>query len=188
MIKCPHFCIPPFPFNVSKFCITLNPPSDFCLRQKSARLSLLFLEALNNNDSLFNPLIASPTKWSNTLKQLVGDFPANCLSVFDHFVILALKGLRSGITSSINSSLSFPQVSINYISLGLELILIDISVTVFPELSCLTLNHPVLNKIFYCPSLKKINLFVKNIFISSMSQVCSTLLSSLFLVVVFTFL
>ena len=33
-----------------------------------------------------NPLSANLTKWSNTLKQY-------CLSVFDHFVILAVKGL-----------------------------------------------------------------------------------------------
>ena len=37
-----------------------------------------------------NPLSANPTKWSNTLKQFVG-----LLSVFDHFVGLALKGLMS---------------------------------------------------------------------------------------------
>ena len=41
-----------------------------------------------------NFLSANPTKWSNTLKQSVGNFPTNCLSVFDHFVKLALKGLR----------------------------------------------------------------------------------------------
>ena len=40
-----------------------------------------------------NPLRANPTKWSNILKQFVGKFPANCLSLFDHFVKLALKGL-----------------------------------------------------------------------------------------------
>ena len=34
--------------------------------------------------------MASPTKWSNTLKQFVGN---SCLSVFNHFVWLALKGL-----------------------------------------------------------------------------------------------
>ena len=39
-----------------------------------------------------NPLSANPTKWSNTLKQLVGKLATNCLSVFDHFVKLALKG------------------------------------------------------------------------------------------------
>ena len=42
-----------------------------------------------------NPLSANPTKSSNTLKQFVGKLPTNCLSVFDHFVILALKGLRT---------------------------------------------------------------------------------------------
>ena len=41
-----------------------------------------------------NPLNANPTKWSNTLKQFVGNLPTNCLSVFDHFVNLAFKGLR----------------------------------------------------------------------------------------------
>ena len=42
---------------------------------------------------VFNPLSVNPTKWWNTLKQFVGNFPRNCLSVFDHFVILALKEL-----------------------------------------------------------------------------------------------
>ena len=40
-----------------------------------------------------NPLSTSPTKWSNTLKQFVGNLP-NCLSVFDHFMNLALKVLK----------------------------------------------------------------------------------------------
>ena len=40
-----------------------------------------------------NHLSANPTKWSNTLKQFVGKFPTNFLSVFDHFVGLALIGL-----------------------------------------------------------------------------------------------
>ena len=41
----------------------------------------------------FNPLRANPTKLPNTLKQFVGNLPTNCLSVFGHFVKLALKGL-----------------------------------------------------------------------------------------------
>ena len=41
-----------------------------------------------------NPLNANPEKWSNTLKQIVGNLPTICLSVFDHFMNLALKGLR----------------------------------------------------------------------------------------------
>ena len=40
-----------------------------------------------------NPLSANPTKWLNTLKQFVGNLPTNCLSVFDHFMKLVLKGL-----------------------------------------------------------------------------------------------
>ena len=41
----------------------------------------------------FNPLSANFSKWSNTLKQFVGKLQTNCLSVFGHFVGLALKGL-----------------------------------------------------------------------------------------------
>ena len=40
-----------------------------------------------------SPLSANPIKWSNTLKQFVGKLPTNCLSVFDYFVKLAVKGL-----------------------------------------------------------------------------------------------
>ena len=42
---------------------------------------------------LFNPLSANSTKWSNTLKQFVGNLPTNCLSVFDHFERLVFKEL-----------------------------------------------------------------------------------------------
>ena len=62
-----------------------------------------------------NPLSANPTKWSNTLKQLVGKstqtirrlLPANCLSVFDHFVGLVLKGLTAHIRNIYNSFIKF---------------------------------------------------------------------------------
>ena len=50
-----------------------------------------------------NPLRASPTEWSNSLKQLklsLGLLPMNCLSVFDHFMRLALKGLNMKMRSS----------------------------------------------------------------------------------------
>ena len=40
-----------------------------------------------------NPLNANPTKWPNTFKQFVGKLPTSCLSVFGHFVNLAVKGL-----------------------------------------------------------------------------------------------
>ena len=45
------------------------------------------------DSTLLNPLSTNPTEWSNTLKQFVGKLPTNCLSVFDHFMKLALKGL-----------------------------------------------------------------------------------------------
>ena len=38
-------------------------------------------------------LSANFKKWSNTLKQFVDQLPTNCLSVFNHFVGLVLKGL-----------------------------------------------------------------------------------------------
>ena len=41
-----------------------------------------------------NFLSANLAKWSSTFKQFVGNLSANCLSVFDHFVKLALKGLK----------------------------------------------------------------------------------------------
>ena len=45
------------------------------------------------------PLNANFTKWSKTLKQFVGNLPTNCLSVFDHFVGLVLKGLEIDLRS-----------------------------------------------------------------------------------------
>ena len=44
---------------------------------------------------LINSLSVNFTKWSNTLKQSVGKLPTNCLSIFDHFVGLAVKGLNT---------------------------------------------------------------------------------------------
>ena len=70
--------------------------------------------------SLFNPLRAKITKWSNTLEQFVGNLPTNCLSVFDHFVGLALKGLKGVLSSNgrkskipLNRSNSFIQQEFN---------------------------------------------------------------------------
>ena len=59
---------------------------NFAIPLKKLTIQVLFKE-------VFNPLSTNPTKWSNTFKQFVGKLPTNCLSVFDHFVILALKGL-----------------------------------------------------------------------------------------------
>ena len=48
-----------------------------------------------------NPLSANPTKWSNTLKQFLANLPTNCLSMFHHFVKLALKGLKKSHAHSV---------------------------------------------------------------------------------------
>ena len=49
-----------------------------------------FIDFMLNN----NPLNANPEKWSNTLKQIVGNLPTICLSVFDHFMNLVLQGIK----------------------------------------------------------------------------------------------
>ena len=49
-----------------------------------------FFEEMN---AAINSVNANCTKWSKTLKQVRKQYPMNCLSVFDHFVGLALKGL-----------------------------------------------------------------------------------------------
>ena len=46
----------------------------------------------NDNDYLG----ANPVRWSNTLKQFVGNLSTNCLRVCDHLVLLALKELILG--------------------------------------------------------------------------------------------
>ena len=66
------------------------------------------LSAVTDKSSIINrmykmrlsidPLNANIAKWSNTFKQFVGKLPTNCLSVFDHFVGLALKRLIFGKT------------------------------------------------------------------------------------------
>ena len=56
-------------------------------------MSHIFLESLSDLFvfSCISPLSANPTQWPNTLKQVVGNFPKNFLSVFDHFVGWHLK-------------------------------------------------------------------------------------------------
>ena len=46
-----------------------------------------------NNEMKLNPLSVNFTKWSSTPKQFFRKLSSNYLSVFDHFVGLALKGL-----------------------------------------------------------------------------------------------
>ena len=81
---------------------------------------------MNEAHELFlqiNPLSANPTKWPNTLKQFVGKLPTNCLSVFGHFVKLALKGLsttesRMYILNALSvklNSLRHPNITLPYL-------------------------------------------------------------------------
>ena len=56
---------------------------------------LIFWQKLWN----INHLNASFTKWSNTLKQFVGKLLTNCLNMFDHFVGLVLKELKTRVVA-----------------------------------------------------------------------------------------
>ena len=60
--------------------------------------------------NLVNPSNANFTKWSNNIKQFVGNLPTNWLSVFDHFVGLAFKGLRIGYSVFSYPGVRFPLV------------------------------------------------------------------------------
>ena len=67
----------------------------FCFLNQIVR-NFLFNPFMHNIEKWpnFSSLSTKPTQWSNTLKQFVGSLPTNCLSVFDHFVGLALKGIK----------------------------------------------------------------------------------------------
>ena len=74
----------------------------------SLRKMLAFLTTITS--AYLNPLSANPIKWLNTLKQFVGRLLTNCLSVFGHFVNLALKGLRRLILHRFHSFLKNPRL------------------------------------------------------------------------------
>ena len=61
---------------------------------QSAQKSLLTYSGQYVTSDNLTLLSANPTKWSNKFEQFVGKLPANYLSVFHHFVGLALKGLK----------------------------------------------------------------------------------------------
>ena len=77
------------------FCILQVSPNDDGLVHKA---TLPLLSHLRQAIP-FNPLSANLTRWSNTL---TGCQPTNCLSVFDHFVGLALKGLIISLQTSLS--------------------------------------------------------------------------------------
>ena len=59
---------------------------------------------------MVNPLSAKPTKWSITQKQFVSKLLTNCLSLFDHFVGLVLKGLNSVALLSNDKTATFSSI------------------------------------------------------------------------------
>ena len=93
-------------------------------------LEVVIIPSLRNGRTVtcaeLNPLSTNPTKWSNTLKQFVCKLPTNCLSLFVHFVKLALKGLSSRLDEwqlrrvtpahdiRATSNISYPQNKSNY--------------------------------------------------------------------------
>ena len=65
-----------------------------CNEEKSLpKIFLGFVNHFMKNGKCSNLFSVSITKWSNALKQFVNKLLTNCLSVFDHFVGLALKVL-----------------------------------------------------------------------------------------------
>ena len=85
-------------FNIKKNAVNLvTKMSKMTSKQMTMLLlltSIVFgLDDANYQIATFNPLSANFTKWSNTLKQFTSHLPTKCLSVFDHFVGLVLKGL-----------------------------------------------------------------------------------------------
>ena len=64
----------------------------FCLYIHNNYFSKHLWMARNSSESAeVNTLSAKPPKWSNTLKQFVGNLRTNCLSLFDPFVGLTFK-------------------------------------------------------------------------------------------------
>ena len=65
------------------------------LEKQKQNFAFILLAFVRYHILRFNPLSANPAKWSDTLKQFIGKLPTNCLSVFDHFMKLMLKGLMA---------------------------------------------------------------------------------------------
>ena len=72
-----------------QYCLIIN------ISGRNRPISFHGVQKWNIGLKQINPLSANITKWSNTLKQFGSNLPTNCSNVFDHCVILVLKGLRS---------------------------------------------------------------------------------------------
>ena len=63
------------------------------------------VEEWNTDVKWVSPLSANPTKWSNTLKEFIGNLPMTCLSVFNIWWGWRLKGWSDIILPLISVSL-----------------------------------------------------------------------------------
>ena len=92
-------CISSVGVSFHKLCDTKFTCPDRSVVIQLSKRQLLLLRfdypSYRNLYFVMNHLSANPTKWSNTRKQFVEKLPTNGLSVFDHFLGLALKELRS---------------------------------------------------------------------------------------------
>ena len=71
----------------------LNTIQNLKIWQRNKNLVKLVIITISFSISDPNRSKRQPHKQSNRLKQFVSNLPTNCLTVFDHFVGLALKGL-----------------------------------------------------------------------------------------------
>ena len=78
--------------NIALMSLMLSSALDVVVQSSMLILSIFVIRMIVYY-SFIHSLSTNFTKWSSTLKQFVGKLPTNCLSVFDHFVGLALKGL-----------------------------------------------------------------------------------------------
>ena len=79
----------------------LNPDKDFRGYRKRTLDEMYHSHKKIHGTKSLNPLSANPTKWSNTLKQFVSCCRQIVLSVFDHFMGLALKVLPDFVDNKI---------------------------------------------------------------------------------------
>ena len=79
-----------------------------------------FCNFVNISTNIINPLSANPIKCSNTFKQFVSNLQTNCLSVFDHFVKLAFKGLKivHRTTNSSQNNQHISGLNVRLVSIG----------------------------------------------------------------------
>ena len=104
------------------WCLTLRekcPNTEFFQEYKNTGHKLKFFKEhlvvfdLANGLTILTILSVNPTKCSNTLKQFVDKLPTSCLSVFHHFVVLTLTGLRIRVAFNFQTDLKSSKIVLN---------------------------------------------------------------------------